>query len=133
MMKIVFAVFIFCVTLYADKNLDSALQQLSQFANHQIPSVRYNPFEEKRAAVEMQNTAAAHEIQTNRELPQLKSIFNNRAFINNRWYGVGESIGSFTLLAIESDGVMLQKDKNQFFFELQTKQRNFFNLSKTTQ
>jgi len=42
----------------------------------------------------------------------LKGIMNNKAFINDKWYSVGEVVSGYTLKYVGRKGIVLDRDKH---------------------
>ena len=118
-------------TLFASSNLESALERLPKFSNHSFAPLQYNPFEEKRV-IEQTTMHSSIVTQANEQII-LKSIFNNRAFINGNWRALGESVGDYRVVLIEDERVVLQKNGKEESFSLRDRKRNFFNLQKGSQ
>ena len=59
----------------------------------------------------------------------LKSIFNNRAYINDSWYKVGDILyGEFKIIKISDNYVLLEKQNH--FYKLKLKKTNIIKVSK---
>lgn len=127
-MKIFIFVVMICSFSFASTNLDDKLQRLSEFANHFMQVPAYNPFEEEKLVQENQ-TNKVFASQVTKSIV-VKSIFNNRAYINNKWYSIGDAIDDFVVKSITHEGVIMQKNGKQEFFQLRNEKQNFFNLQK---
>ncbi len=60
----------------------------------------------------------------------LKAIVNNKAFINNKWYKIGDKVNNYTLVDIMDDSIYLKngrKSKVVFFKKLNKKDIKIIN------
>jgi len=81
---------------------------------------------------ESNNTTTVFAIPTKTETKEAKlilhSIINNKAFINDQWKSVGDSIFGYTLKHIGSRGVVLRNDNHIKKLFLRKKRENFIIL-----
>ena len=59
---------------------------------------------------------------------KLYSIFNNRAKINGRWYRLGSKVGSYRLVSIGSDSVLLRNKYRQLRLFLSKRKRKLIQI-----
>ena len=55
----------------------------------------------------------------------LTAILNRAAFIDNKWYKVGDKVGLFTLIAINHESVDLKSQKEQKKLSIKKEKRKF--------
>ena len=81
---------------------------------------------------ESNNTTTVFVIPTKTETKEAKlilhSIINNKAFINDQWKSVGDSIFGYTLKHIGSRGVVLRNDNHIKKLFLRKERENFITL-----
>ncbi|MGM0623201.1 MAG: hypothetical protein ACQESH_04185 [Campylobacterota bacterium] len=118
--------------LFASSELDEAFERLLKHAQHQKPFNGYNPFE---VTVQQENGDADASSQTTSKVKvdesmKIKSIFNQKVFIDNRWYEVGEMIKDYKIIQIESDSIVMQKDSKLHRFGLEKGSINYLKRKK---
>lgn len=103
-MRIVFILFTLPLILLAS-DVDATLQKLLHYkASKTILHVNYNPFFKKSTLID----GKVQTIQKNNTI-ELKAIFNDKAFITNKWYAKGESIAGYKIYNVDAMSVVLKK------------------------
>ena len=64
------------------------------------------------------------------EVHILKAIFNNKVFINKKWYKRGDSVGTYKVGAISSDSVVLESATAKRILSLNKTKKNFIQLNR---
>ena len=126
-MRLILLFGMLCGTMLASSELDDAFERLLHHAQHQKPFSGYNPFE---VTVQQENADADETGQTTKSVDnsgsmKIKSIFNQKVFIDNRWYAVGEMIKDYKIMQIESDSVVMQKESKLHRFGLEKGSINY--------
>ncbi|MBN2767904.1 MAG: hypothetical protein JXQ68_02280 [Campylobacterales bacterium] len=58
----------------------------------------------------------------------LKGIMNNRAFINNKWFGLNDEVEGYTLVSITSNSVLLKREDRTKELFLKNKKDSFIKI-----
>lgn len=82
---------------------------LSLFSKTLDLPVRYDPFYKASKIIETTKKTKSLRRKSVLHL-QLYAIFNNRAYINGRFYSVGDRIGEYMVKSIKKDYVLLVKN-----------------------
>jgi len=99
---------ILSINLYADITL--ILKEIDKINNfhYNYHTIKYNPFVCKNIH---ENNLVKSFIIKKKSIFILKAIFNNQAFINNKWYKIGDKINGFIIYKITDKEVFLKKGK----------------------
>lgn len=103
-MRRVFILLTLPLILFAS-DVDTTLQKLLHYkASKTILHVNYNPFLKKTRLID----GKVQPIQKNKTI-ELKAIFNDKAFITNKWYTKGESVAGYKIYSVDTMSVVLKK------------------------
>jgi len=99
---------ILVINLYADISIIiKKIDELNNF-NYNFILINYNPFICKNI---YKNNLVKNLVVRKKSIFILKAIFNNQAFINNKWYKVGDKINGFIIYKITDKEIFLKKGK----------------------
>lgn len=100
--------FLFIPVIVFSQEAEEALDKLLKYKHEKINiQINYSPFKKKVIENESKEFASSETVKKTGDI--VKAIFNNRAFINNKWYTIGDEIGSFKILKISKDTVYMSK------------------------
>lgn len=102
-MKAFVLILAFMVSLNASE-LTKRVQELIE-CNFKAPMrvVKYDPFYKGAKVVQM---SMAQKEQS--DVFYISSILNNKAFINSRWYGVGDEVLGYKIISIHKESVLVK-------------------------
>lgn len=134
-MKIIYVLIFFSILLYAFdvESITKKIENMEASSNtyDKINYQIYNPFATAKPIVKKSVTS---EIVMSRPFPiVLKTILNEKAFINDRWYSVGDVfreykiqaiLKSLVVLAKESELKIINMDVSQSKINIKTKEFN---------
>jgi hypothetical protein len=60
----------------------------------------------------------------------LKAIMNKAAFIDNKWYRKGDSIGNYKVGKVSSSSLILESENDNKILSLEKKKKSFIKLNK---
>jgi len=89
---------------------------LTVLGANSLPLVHYDPFYKSQIIL---HTHTQKNVQS--KSFALSAIFNNRAFINNKFYTIGEKIQGYTIKKIYKHSVVLQHNSSITVLHLQQK------------
>lgn len=81
----------------------------------------YDPFAQAQALMVKQNVENNASKKVVKEVINLSAIMSDKAFINGRWYGLGEKFGSYRVNIIRSSLVGLERKGKLKIISLGTK------------
>ncbi len=82
-----------------------------------LPLIKYDPFYKSQAILR-----TSTDIKVQKESLVLDAIFNNKAFINGKFYAAGDKIGEYTIKKVTKESVVLQNKKRIKILRLKQKQ-----------
>lgn len=110
MKKFFFLFFLTLLYAYA-QDTEAILEKLAHFqTDKKLLHVKYSPFKvDALKTTILSSTNSVNSTPTTQWI--LKAILNKKAFINNAWYGVGETVGEYKLKNIYDNGIVLENGK----------------------
>jgi len=110
LMIALFAESIFAVSI---KSIESKIELLKQSRDtaYRVLPITYDPFYKGKSLMEeaKPKTVVTKKVKKASKKLQLLAIFNNRAFINSKWYKEGDKIGGYKVQKIKDTFVILSK------------------------
>ena len=88
--------------------IDYLTKQTSQ--NFQDIKVNYDPFVQSKKIVQKKKNLKKMVRLSTKQTFSLVTIFNDRAFINSKWYKKGDTIYGYKIVDIGDDKVLLSKE-----------------------
>ncbi len=107
-MRILFMALILGINfLYSSTDEIKKIDYLIHYnSKHNLKAVKYDPFFKAQKVIKK---AIVKKKQSYNFF--LSSILNNKAFIGSKWYGVGDKINNFKIIAIEKDAILAKKNR----------------------
>ncbi len=106
-----------------DKLIEKVKVKREGLKSEEIKKLK-NPFvSEKKLIKIIKKTEIAKKTAKKRVYYKLYSIFNDKAKINGRWYKIGSKVGSYRLVSINSNSVLLRKRNRQLRLYLSKRKR----------
>lgn len=109
MIKIVLLFFSILFYSYAH-DTQAILEKLTHFkTDKRALHVKYSPFKVDTLPSKIKSSPVSSALSTSEWT--LKAIFNQKAFINDSWYKVGQSVGKYRVKSIYDTGIVLENGK----------------------
>lgn len=106
-------------TKYEDK-FNTLSQKRVGLSDAQISSL-VNPFSKKNSEAE----ATIQEVSPDELIgKELTAIIGDRVRINNEWHAVGDYMGSYRIMSIRNDSVLLENENNNIELKLRKGNKN---------
>jgi hypothetical protein len=91
------------------QSLDVTLDELARFKQKSKPLyINYSPFSVEAAKSFNKGKNVLDSLKVASGEPTLKAIFNQKAFIDDRWYSVGDKFGKYKIKKIYTNSVALE-------------------------
>ncbi len=95
------------------------------FASQSLPMVHYDPFYKSQKILKVRKLKANYPNRF-RKL-HLTAIYNDKAYIDGKFYRVGQRVGEYELVRITQNGVVLKKNTQRLILRL-AKPKNFVKI-----
>ena len=91
------------------KTLALAVFAIAAFGSQRLPIIQYDPFFNAQKIIKQQSMIIKSITKTKAAIKlHLTAILNDQAYINGRFYKVGDKIGAFKVVKISSNSVHLK-------------------------
>lgn len=131
MKKIIFGIWIVLTVGYADLSVNEIEEMVSKIHKKRegIALVTLEKTKEPFVHVEVENNETIYKDPEKKDKELfLHAILNKKAYINDGWFGLDDSIDEYTLKYIGKNGVVLRKDQRVKKLFLREKKENYISI-----
>ncbi len=125
-MRYIFYTLLFCIGLsaFSFKQIETKINILKnrKDINFKDIDVPYDPFFKTKKILSLKKKRAPNTTPHKVRLVLL-SVLNKRAFINNRWYKVGDRVYGFEVVKIYINRVVLKKNQKKMILNIRQKRK----------